>query len=274
MEISTDAEVASIAIDSGRATGVVLASGETISGRTVIANASAQATFLKLVAPGALPDDFVSEVRRIRDASTSFKVHFGLRRLPVFRHFDPAAQGFAYPDVFKVGPSVDYIERAYDDSKYGRFSRRPVMTVMTPSVADSTLAPPGMHVMSIFAQHAPYALRGRSWDDDKARDDLYRTVLETLDEFSPDLRECIVHHQVLTPLDYERIFALPHGHTHHAELSADQVFFRRPVRKYGGYNTPVAGLFLCGASVHPGGGVTGVPGHNAAQVVLKTLGRG
>jgi phytoene dehydrogenase-like protein len=271
MEIRTDAEVASIVIDNGRATGVVLKSGETVSGRTVIANASAQATFLKLIPSGELPADFVSEVRKIRDASTSFKVHFGLNRLPTFRHFDPAAQGFAYPAVLKVGPSVDYLEQAHDDSKYGRFSRRPVMTVMTPSVADSTLAPPGMHVMSIFAQHAPYALRGRTWDD--ARDDLYRTVLETLDEFSPDLRDCIVHHQVLTPLDYERIFALPHGHIHHAELSADQIFFRRPVRRYGGYNTPIAGLYQCGASAHPGGGVTGVPGHNAAQVVLKALGR-
>jgi len=271
MEIRTDAEVASIRIDNGRATGVVLKSGETVSGRTVIANASAQTTFRNLVAPGELPDDFVAEVHRIRDASTSFKVHLGLSRLPVFRHFDAAVQGFAYPSVFKVGPSVDYIEQAYDDSKYGRFSRRPVMTVMTPSFVDSTLAPPGMHVISIFAQHAPYALRGRSWDD--ARDDLYQTVLETLDEYSPDLRDCIVHHQVMTPLDYERVFALPHGHIHHAELSADQVFFRRPVRRYGGYNTPVAGLYQCGASTHPGGGVTGVPGHNAAQVVLKALGR-
>lgn len=272
MEIRTDSEVASIAIDKGRATGVVLKSGETVRGRTVIANASAQTTFLKLVDPAELTADFVSDVRKIRVESTSFKVHLGLRRLPTFRHFNSALQGFAYPAQVRIGPSVDYIEQAYDDSKYGRFSRRPVMTVMTPSVVDSTLAPPGMHLISIFAQHAPYTLRGRNWDD--ARDELYETVLAALCEFAPDIRDCIVHKQVLTPLDYERIFDLPHGHIHHGELSADQIFFRRPVRKYGSYDTPVAGLYQCGASVHPGGGVTGVPGHNAAQVVLRRLGRG
>lgn len=272
MEVRTDAEVVQVALDNGRATGVVLESGEVVGGRTVIANASTQTTFLKLIGREKLPADFVSELDKIRDQSTSFKVHLGLKRLPTFCGFDAAAQGFAYPAVVRIGPSVDYIEQAYDDSKYGRFSRRPVMTVMTPSVVDPTLAPPGMHLISIFAQHAPYSLRGRSWDE--ARDDLYETVLETLDEYVPDLRECIVHKQVLTPLDYERIFDLPHGHIHHCELTADQIFFRRPVKKYGGYNTPIADLYQCGASVHPGGGVTGVPGHNAAQVVLHKLGRG
>jgi phytoene dehydrogenase-like protein len=272
MEVRTDAQVASIAIVKGRATGVVLKSGETVNGRTVIANANSQTTFLKLIDSAELPADFVRDVRKIRVESTSFKVHLGLRRLPTFRHFDAALQGFAYPAQVRIGPSVDYIEQAYDDSKYGRFSRRPVMTVMTPSVVDATVAPPGMHLISIFAQHAPYTLRGRNWDD--ARDELYETVLAALGEFAPDIRECIVHKQVLTPLDYERIFDLPHGHIHHGELSADQIFFRRPVRKYGGYDTPVADLYQCGASVHPGGGVTGVPGHNAAQVVLRRLARG
>src|SRR4029079_10814278 len=146
------------------------------------------------------------------------------------------------------------------------------MTVMTPSFVDATIAPPGMHVMSIFAQHAPYTLRGRTWDE--ARGDLYDTVVDTLSQFAPDFRECIVHSQTLTPLDYERIFALPRGHIHHGELSADQIFFRRPVRGWGGYTTPVGGLYLCGASTHPGGGVTGVPGRNASQVVLAASRRG
>lgn len=269
MEVRTDAEVASIDIRDGRATGAILANGDTIRGRTIVANASAQSTFLKLIGPDRLPAEFVEQVRRIRDESTSFKVHLGLSRLPTFRDFDAARLGFAYPAVARVGPSVDYIEQAYDDSKYGRFSRRPVMTVMTPSFVDPTVAPQGMHLMSIFAQHAPYTLRGRSWDD--ARGDLYETVVATLSEFVPDIRDCIVHSQTLTPLDYERIFALPRGHIHHGELSADQIFFRRPVRGCGGYTTPIRGLYLCGASTHPGGGVTGVPGHNAAQVVLRHL---
>jgi phytoene dehydrogenase-like protein len=207
----------------------------------------------------------------MRIESTSYKVHLGLRRLPTFRHFDAAEQGFDYPVQVRIGPSVDYIEQAYDDSKYGRFSRRPVMTVMTPSVVDPTLAPPGMHLISIFAQHAPYSLRGRNWDD--ARDDLYETVVATFAEFAPDIRDCIVHSQTLTPLDYERIFDSPTATSITASSARIKFSSGGRYASSAGHATPVADLYLCGASTHPGGGVTGVPGHNAAQVVLRRLGR-
>ena len=270
MTVRTDAEVARVEVVDGRATGVVLASGERIGARRVVGNASAQTLFRKLVPADALPAGFLDEVANIRDESTVFKLNLALKRLPVFTGFDPQQQGFAYPAAVRIGPSTDYIERAFDASKYGDFSRRPVMTMITPSVVDDTIAPPGKHVMSLMGQHAPYTLRGRTWAE--ARDELYRTTIETLELFAPGFEDCIEHVQLLTPLDFERIFDLPRGHVHHGELSADQIFFRRPVRKYGNHRTPIRGLFQCGASTHPGGGVTGVPGHNAARVILADKG--
>jgi len=267
MQVRTDAAVASVEVSGGRATGVVLESGERIPARMVIANASAQTLFRRLLDPAHLPDGFLDEVARIRDESTVFKLNLALEALPVFKGFDPAQFGFPYPAQVRLGPSTDYIEKAFDPSKYGDFARRPVMTVITPSVLDPTLAPPGKHVMSIMGQHAPYSLRGRSWDD--ARDELRDATIDTLEEFAPGFASTIAHAQVLTPLDFERIFDLPHGHVHHAELSADQIFFRRPVRNCSDYRTPVRGLYQCGASTHPGGGVTGVPGHNAAKAILS-----
>lgn len=269
MTIRTDAEVARITTRDGRATGVALRSGEEIAARSVVANASAKTTFLRLLPDGELPSAFVDRVRQIRDASTSFKVNLAVERLPTYPAFDRALAGFDHPAQVRIGPSVDYIERAHDESKYGAFSRRPVLTVMTPSLVDSTLAPNGHYVMSIFGAHAPYALRGRTWDD--ARDDLYATALDTWRDLAPDAGEGVLHRQVLTPVDFERIFDLPGGHVHHGELSADQIFFRRPVAHCADYRTPISSLYLCGASVHPGGGVTGVPGHNAARVVLSDL---
>ncbi len=266
MQVRTGVPVASVDVHKGRAVGVILENGERIEARTVIANASAQTLFRRLVDPAHLPEGFLDEVAHIRDESTVFKLNLALERLPVFKGFDPIEAGFAYPAQVRLGPSVDYIERSFDPSKYGDFARRPVMTLITPSVVDPTLAPPGKHVMSIMGQHAPYTLRGRSWDD--ARHELREAALDTLEEFAPGFRGTILHEQLLTPVDYERIFDLPRGHVHHAELSADQIFFRRPVRGCADYRTPVRGLYQCGASTHPGGGVTGIPGHNAARVLL------
>jgi phytoene dehydrogenase-like protein len=270
MSIRTSAEVAKVEVVGGRATGVVLASGERIAASRVVGNASAQTLYRKLVPADSLPAGFLEEVSNIRDESTVFKLNLALKRLPVFSGFDAREQGFDYPAAVRIGPSTDYIEQAFDASKYGDFSRRPVMTLITPSVLDNTISPPGKHVMSVMGQHAPYTLRGRTWAD--ARDDLYRTTLETIELFAPGFEDCIEHAQLLTPVDFEQIFDLPRGHVHHGELSADQIFFRRPVRKYGDHRTPIPGLFQCGASTHPGGGVTGVPGHNAAKVILADKG--
>ena len=271
MHTRVNAPVSSIVVESGRAVGVELEGGERIDAHVVIANASAKTLFRRLIDPRHLPPGLLEDVDRIRDRSTAYKVHLGLTRLPTFREFDPAVAGFAYPAQVRIGPSVDYIERAFDGSKYGAFAQEPCLTAVTPSVLDPSVAPPGRHLMSIFGVHAPYELRGRTWDD--ARDELYEVTLRTLEKHAPDIRDCIAEKHILTPIDIERIFDLHGGHVHHGELSADQIFFRRPVPHFADYTTPIANLYQCGASTHPGGGVTGVPGHNAAGVVLRRLRR-
>lgn len=267
MQTRVNAPVKSVMVEAGRATGVELEGGERLSARVVIANASAKTLFQRLIDPCHLPAGLLDDVSRIRDRSTVYKVHLGLKRLPVFKQFDSSVAGFGYPAQVRIGPSVDYIERAFDGSKYGAFASEPCLTAITPSVMDPSVAPAGHHLMSIFGVHAPYELRGRTWDE--AREDLYEVTLRTLEQHAPDIRECIVEKHILTPLDIERIFDLHGGHVHHGELSADQIFFRRPVRHFADYTTPIKNLYQCGASTHPGGGVTGVPGHNAAAVVLR-----
>jgi phytoene dehydrogenase-like protein len=267
MEVRCDAPVASVEVKGERATGVRLASGEVIEAGCVISNVATKVLFQQLVDARHVPPEFRTRVAQIRDRSTAFKVNLALNRLPVFKDFDARAAGFDYPAQVRIAPSVEYMERAWDAAKYGEISPRPPLVVMSPSAVDHSVAPEGKHLMSIFGQHAPYALREGSWDTQRER--LYEIVLDTLAEYAPDVRECVDAAQVLSPVDLERIFALPGGHVHHGELSADQIFFRRPVRGAADYRTPVRGLYQCGASVHPGGGVTGVPGHNAAQVVMR-----
>ena len=269
LQVRTDAEVVSIITKGERATGVALRSGEEILARAVIANANAKSTFLRLLPEQSLPAEFVTAIRNLRTESTAFKVHLGLDQLPRYPIFEKAELGFEYPAQVRIAPSVDYLERAFDDAKYGAFSKRPYLTVMAPSFVDQSIVPDGHHLLSIFGGHAPYQLRDRSWDD--ARNDLTATVLETLAEYAPGFGNGIVHSQTLTPVDYERIFDLPQGHVHHGEISVDQIFFRRPAPHYADYRSPIRGLYQCGASTHPGGGVTGVPRHNAARVVLKEL---
>jgi Phytoene dehydrogenase and related proteins len=271
MEIRTAAPVARVLVQNGRACGVELAGGERIMARTVISNAPAKVLFGKLVPEHAIDSDFRTRIERIRDDSHAFKVHLGLSRLPRFRVFadhSGGSQGVDYPVQARLAPSVDAIEQAYDHAKYGRIAPRPALVVLTPSVVDTTVAPPGRHLMTIFGQHAPYRLRGRQWDD-AAREELREAVLNTLADHAPDIHDCIEHVQVLSPADIADRFCLPGGHVHHGELSVDQIFFRRPVPGAADYATPIAGLYQCGASTHPGGGVTGVPGYNAAQRILR-----
>ena len=270
MEIRCTVTVKSVNVSNGHATGVTLESGETINARCVISNAATKILFQKMLRPLDVPADYLKRVGQIRDASTAFKVNLAMNRLPTFKDFDPSKAHFAYPVQVRIGPSVDYLEQAFDASKYGRIAPRPALVMHTPSVVDPTVAPAGKHLVSIFGQHAPYTLREGNWED--ARSTLYEIVLDTLSEYAPNIRDCIDEAQVLSPADLERIFSLPGGHVHHGEISADQIFFRRPVQGSADYRTPIKGLYQCGASVHPGGGVSGVPGHNAAQVVLAALG--
>lgn len=266
MEVRTNADVSEILTHGGAATGVRLTSGEEIRAKIVIANTNARTTFLKLAANASLPDAFLRDIRSIRCESTVFRVNLALDGLPECPSFKAEVTGYPYPIQMTIGKSVEYMEDAHAQSKLGRPSENPFLILKVPTLADPAMAPPGKHVMTIFGGHAPYTLRESNWDDQ--RDRLYGSVLRILEGYFPTIRDHILHSQVLTPLDLERIFDLPHGHVHHGEISADQIFFRRPAAHYADYRSPITNLYQCGASTHPGGGVTGMPGHNAARVVL------
>ncbi len=270
LDTRVHAEVKRVVVDNGSAKGVELASGEILRSDIVIANANAKTTFLKLVEPGVLPAQFAQDIANYRTTSTSFKINMAVAQPPHFTAFERADAGYAYPGAVVIAPNVDDLERAFDAAKYGQMAARPYLWMMAPSVFDPTLAPPGKHLVSIFGGHVPYRLRDREWDD-AAREELFDMVMKAIAEYAPGFGNSVIHKQVLTPVDLERMFDLPGGHVHHGDLSIDQIFFKRPARHFADYRSPVAGLYQCGASTHPGGGVTGVPGHNAAQVILRDL---
>lgn len=267
LKVRTDAEVSSIIVRDGGAEGVALKSGEEIRAKVVISNADAKTTMLRLVEPSLLPKDFAEHIRKFRATSTSFKIHLAVDQLPTYRNVDTSALGFDYPGQVRIAPSVDYMERAYDEMRQGHISRRPYLTVLSPTVVDPDLAPDGKHILSVYGGHVPP--EGGPEPEEQAKDSVFEIVKETLSEYAPGFSNAILHKQVLLPADFERIFGLPGGHPHHGDISLDQLFFRRPAPHFANYNTPIADLYLCGASTHPGGGVTGVPGHNAARVVLR-----
>jgi phytoene dehydrogenase-like protein len=212
-----------------------------------------------------LPDDFVAAIRCYRFRGASAKVNLALNGLP---RFIGAPDGDSHlRGAISISPGVEYMERAYDEAKYGRFSRRPYIDVVIPSLTDPTVAPQGQHVMSCFVQYAPYHLASGTWDDQ--RDALGDTVIDTLAEYAPNIRDIVLHRQVVTPLDLEREWSLTEGNIFQGELSPDQLFLMRPVPGWAQYRTPIAGLYLCGAATHPGGGIMGAPGRNAARTILE-----
>jgi phytoene dehydrogenase-like protein len=267
LQIRTGAPVASIITQHGKAIGVALEDGEEIHAKIVIANASARTTFTKLLPQSELTPEFKRGIDNLRSESSSFKMNLAVDRLTDFIGFDPAEAGFAYPTQVRIAPSMDYMVKAMEDTREHHFSPNPVLLFMTPSTIDPTLAPAGKHVVNIFGNHAPYTLRGTTWDEQ--RQPLLDTALQVIEGYAPGFADCILHVEMLAPLDLERRYDLPRGHIHHAEITSDQIFFKRPVPRYADYRSPIGNLYLCGASNHPGGGVTGVPGHNAAQVVLS-----
>ena len=270
-EIRTDAPVARIRTRNGRATGVVLGSGEEIAARAVLSSADARVTFLDLLEPGTIDPAMESAVRRYKFRGSSGKVNMALDGLPDFTSLP--GPGEHLRGAISISPSIDWMERAYDDAKFGRYSRRPYVDVVIPTLVDPSLAPPGKHVMSCFVQYAPYHLAEGAWDD-AARDAFGDTVVDTLAEFAPNLPDLIVHRQVLTPKDIEDQFGLTEGNIFQGELSLEQLFWARPVPGWSRYRTPVRDLWLCGSSVHPGGGIMGAPGRIAALEVLKSMRRG
>lgn len=268
--IRTSAEVGELLVEGGAATGVTLTDGETIRARVVLSNADPRRTFLTLTPASALPADFRQAIaRNYRCAGPVFKLNLALHELPNYTAY-PGTDGPNHRATTDICPSVAYLERAWEDCKQGLPSREPFIEIYTQSPTDRTLVPEGKHILSCFCQYAPYAPAGRSWDDG-LREEFADRVIARIAEYAPNLPNAIIARQMLSPLDLERRFGLTGGHIFHGELTPDQAYGLRPLAGWADYRTPLPGLYLCGSGTHPGGGVTGIPGHNCAQVALAAL---
>jgi len=266
-EIRTGAEVIEIRLQNGAATGVLLATGEEIQAKAVISNADPKRTLLKLTDPTHLSPDFVQKLQHYRGNGTVAKVNLALSALPKFTALENGGAG-PLKGRIHIGNEIDYLERAFDESKYGNFSRQPYLEVTIPSLTDPTLAPEGKHVMSIYMQYAPYKLKG---DWEAQRKALGQTVVQTLAQYAPNLPELILTHQIITPRDLEEKYGLTGGQIFHGDLALDQFFTMRPLLDWARYRTPIEKLYLCGSGTHPGSGLTGGSGSNAAREILKEL---
>lgn len=265
VEIRCNAGIRSILVRNGRAIGVELLSGEKIHARLIASSCDPKRTFLQFLEPSSLPQDFVRAIRNFNIEGSSGKVNLALSKHPDFKVLPgngPHLQG-----AITIGPSMDYIEKAYEDAKYGDFSHRPYIDMCIPSTLDPTMAPPGKHVMSMFIQYAPYHLRKGTWPE--RREEFGDTVIDTVEEHIPKIREIILHRQVVSPWDMEQEFGLTGGNIFHGELTPNQLLFFRPAPGWAQYRTPVKALYLCGSGAHPGGGIMGAPGRNAAREILK-----
>jgi phytoene dehydrogenase-like protein len=267
-EIRSNVEVKEVRIKDGTATGVVLASGEEISAKAVISNADPKRTLLKLVDPTYLAPDFVQKLKNYRMPGTVAKVNLALSGLPEFTALKGATNG-ALSSRIHIGPEIDYLERAFDDSKYGHFSQNPYLEVTIPSLTDPSLAPAGKHVMSIYMQYAPFKLKNGDWENERGK--LGDTIVKTLAQYAPNLPGLVMDGQIITPKDLEETYGLTNGHIFHGELSLDQFFTMRPLLDWARYRTPINNLYLCGSGTHPGAGLTGGSGANAAREILKAL---
>ena len=265
VDIRTNATVAQVLLSGNRAVGVRLEDGEEIAAGIVASSLDPRLTFGRLLDAERLPDAFVREVRRFRYRGSSAKVNLALEALPEFTAMPQP--GAHLRGAISISPSLEYMDRAYDDAKAGRFSRHPYLDVVIPSLSDDTVAPAGKHVMSCFVQYAPYHLSQGTWDDQ--REALGDAVIEAIAAYAPNMREIVRHRQVVTPLDLERIWSLSEGNIFHGELTLEQLFFLRPVPGWARHRTPVDNFYLCGSSTHPGGGIMGAPGRNAARVMLE-----
>lgn len=262
-KIRTSAAVARVITKDGGVTAVALESGETIPASAVVSSADPQHTFLELVDPFELDPSFLRKIRNYRCVGIAAKVNLALSGMPAFRELAPRIH---------IGPGIEYLERAFDEAKYGNFSPAPYMDITIPSLVDPSLAPRGSHVMSIYVQYAPYHLRNGDWNS--RREEFADAVIRTLSAYAPNLCELIVHRQVITPLDLKQTYGLTGGHIFHGEHSLDQLYPFRPVIGWSQYRTPIRDLYLCGAGTHPGGGLTGAPAANASREIIRSLRNG
>jgi phytoene dehydrogenase-like protein len=268
VEIVTDAAVREVLVEKGRAAGVVTGAGEAIRARTVVSNLHPKLLFQKLVDPALLPADFNERIEKYRSGSGTFRMNVALSELPKFTCLPEAGDHLTAGII--MAPSLAYMDRAYADARADGWSKAPIVEMLIPSTLDDSLAPEGRHVASLFCQHvSPILSEGRSWDDH--REEVADLMIETVDRHAPGFKTSVLGRLALTPMDLERTFGLVGGDIFHGKLELDQLFSARPVLGHGAHRAPIAGLYLCGAGTHPGGGVTGAPGHNAAREILKDL---
>ena len=266
-EIRTNAEVSRIVSKDGRVEGVVLADGTEIRAKRVASNVDCHLTFEKFMTPDQLPPEFLADIQAIDYTSATLKINVCLNELPNFKALPGSTAGPQHQGTMHICPDFDYLERAYDDAKYGRPSASPILECTMASAVDSTLTPEGKHLMSMFIQYAPTKLREGSWDDHKEK--FADRCFDILNEYAPNFKAAVIDRQILSPLDLERTFGLTGGNIFQGAMSLNKMFFMRPAIGYSRYRTPVKGLYLCGSAAHPGGGVIGAAGRNAAREILR-----
>ena len=271
VEIRTGAEVERIDTTADKALKVLLKNGEEFVARAIVSNADPRTTFLQLIDPIVLDPNFLLKIRNYRATGISAKINLALSGLPSFTGIDADQTRSKLSGRLHIGPDIDYLERAFDAAKYGDYSPAPYMDITIPSLTDPSLAPAGAHVMSVYVQYAPYKLKTGDWNS--RREEFGDAVVSALSRYAPNLKDLIVARRVITPLDLEQTYGLSGGHIHHGEQSLDQFFTFRPILGWAQYRTPIKGLYLCGAGTHPGGGVTGGPGANAAREIIRDLNR-
>jgi phytoene dehydrogenase-like protein len=269
VEIRKEAAVSKILVKNGVANGVVLETGEEIHADIISSSVDPNLTFLKFIEARELPGDFLEDVRRYKYRGSSGKVNLALDGLPNFTCLP--GPGNHLRGAISISPSMEYMERAYDQAKYGEFSRRPYIDMVIPSLTDPSVAPPGKHILSCFVQYAPYKLSEGTWDGQ--REAFGDTVIDTISQYAPNLKNLIIGKQVITPLDIERQTGLTEGNIFQGELSLEQLFFLRPAAGWARYRTPIKKLYMCGSATHPGGGIMGAPGRLAALEILKDTGK-
>jgi phytoene dehydrogenase-like protein len=266
VEVRTEAEVTKILVKDNRAYGVALANGDQFEAGVVASNLDPHLTFHVLLDPGLLPPDYARALKRISYASASLKLNVALSEVPNFTACPGEKPGPQHHGTIHICPDQDYIERGYDDAKYGRPSRDPILECTLPSAVDPTVAPPGQHLMSMFIQYAPYHLKGTTWDQE--REKFADRCFDVLNEYAPNFKRSVIARQILTPVDLEKTFGLTGGNIFQGVMNLDNLFLFRPVPGYANYHTPIKGLYLCGSAAHPGGGVMGTAGWNAARAIM------
>jgi len=270
-EIRTGADISEIRVKDGVATGVVLTTGEEISARAVVSNADPKRTLMRLVDPAHLAPDFIQKIKNYRCMGAVAKINLAISALPELTALKAKGNRDLLKGRIQISPEIDYLERAFDESKYGNFSRQPYLEITFPSLSDPSLAPAGQHVMSIYMQYAPYKMKNSDWESQRTA--LGETVAKTVTQYAPNLPQTILGHQIITPKDLEETYGLTGGHIFHGELALDQFFTMRPLLNWARYQTPIERLYLCGSGTHPGTGLTGGSGANAAREIAKALKR-